>query len=34
MRTQPALQFMTDGDLDSFDKLIGFEEALTSAIGS
>jgi hypothetical protein len=33
MRTQLVLQFMSDGDLDSFDKLIGFEKALSSMVG-
>jgi hypothetical protein len=33
MTTQLVLQFKTDGDLDSFDKLIIFEEALSSALG-
>jgi hypothetical protein len=33
MRAQLVLQFKTDEDLGSFDKLIRFEEALCSLVG-
>ena len=33
MKTKLVLQFKTDGDLDSFDRLVGFEEVLSSVIG-
>lgn len=33
MRTQLVLQFQTTGDLDSFDKLRRFEEALSTMVG-
>ncbi len=33
MTTQLVLQFKADGDLDSFDKLVSFEEALSSVLG-
>ena len=32
MTTQLVLQFKADGDLDSFDKLVSFEEALSSML--
>lgn len=33
MRTLLVLQFKTAKDLDSFDRLIGFEEMLSSVVG-
>jgi hypothetical protein len=33
MRTQLVLQFGIDGDSDRFDRLIGFEEVLSSVVG-
>ena len=33
MTTQLVLQFKADGDLGSFDKLVSFEEALSSVLG-